>query len=59
MRVARTSAKLRALPHLVVRAEGHDAKLANFDGGLLQELLQPAGLEFGGEMRADLTVHKP
>jgi len=48
-----SAAAFAALPHVSVRAEGHDAKESSFDGVLLQELLQRAGLKFGGEMRGD------
>jgi DMSO/TMAO reductase YedYZ molybdopterin-dependent catalytic subunit len=48
-----SAAQFAALPHVTIRAEGHDAKTSNYDGVLLQELLTRAGVKFGGEMRGE------
>ena len=48
-----SAAQFAALPHVMVRAEGHDAKTSNYGGVLVQELLTRAGVKFGGDMRGD------
>src|SRR5262245_10978341 len=46
-----SSAEFAKLPHVTVRATGHDNKLSSFDGVLIADLLRKAGLKFGAEMR--------
>lgn len=48
-----STAEFAALPHGRVRAEGHDAKIADWDGVLMVDLLRRAGVKLGGEMRGD------
>ena len=46
-----TAASFAALPRQRVRAEGHDAVVSEFEGVLLFDLLQRAGVQLGRDMR--------
>src|SRR5262249_51825946 len=54
---ALSAAEFEKLPHVNVRATGHDGKAANYEGVRVSDLLRAAGVKFGSELRGERMAY--